>query len=73
MDTDKLQKKVAKQASEIARLTQARSDHLSHVVRIRKILYNALKGSAGWEADALAELPTVQREEIARESRSTQT
>ena len=60
VERDALKSKVAKQTSEIARLTQAldRSEATKrdHVLRLRQILIAALDGHQGWEISARREL-----------------
>ena len=55
-----VQSKIAKQTTEIARLTQAleraEATKRDHVFRLRKILIAALDGHDGWEAKARREL-----------------
>ena len=54
------QSKIAKQTSEIARLTQAlelaEATKRDHVFRLRQILIAALDGHEGWEIKARREL-----------------
>ena len=55
-----VQSKLAKQTSEIARLTKAldraEATKREHVFRLRKILIAALDGHDGWEVKARREL-----------------
>ena len=55
-----MQSKLAKQTSEIARLTQAldraEATKRDHVFRLRQILIAALDGHDGWEISARREL-----------------
>lgn len=43
--------KLAKQKSEIARMTQERGAHLAHILRLRRMLRNALDNAPGWQQE----------------------
>lgn len=43
--------KLAKQKSEIARMAQERGAHLAHILRLRRMLRNALDNAPGWQQE----------------------
>lgn len=52
----KLQGKLQKQTSELARMNQDRGAHLDHIRRLRRMLSNALENTAGWREEAEREV-----------------
>lgn len=58
-ETAALRSKLAKQKTELARMGQDRSAHLAHILRLKRILRNALEDAPGWRSEAETETSNI--------------